>query len=647
MSEINDLTKFVDNSVRLQDDFFSYVNGKWYEETIIPEDKARWGSFMVLREKSIQDVKNLLESEEFSDVNFKKVKKFYAEGMNIERRNKLDVEPIKKYLDQINSIKSKEDLVSVLLLFAEKNLASVFSSSSQIDRKNTSREVPHLYSSGLSLPGNKDYYTDPDKKEIREKFVEYITTLFTFIDLPEPENKANKVLEFETRLADKHYTPVQERDPELTYNAMESLGELQKFVTNMDWKTYFGLFTDLEITKLVLDNPNYFKLLNNLLVQPNLDEWKIYLTARLLNGEAQYLSERFVQAHFDFYGKVIHGTKKLEELYKQILGVINSRFVLGELVGKYYVQKYFPQTSKDKMTDLVKNLLEVMGERIKNLDWMGEETKEKALNKLSHFNIKIGYPDEWEDYSALTFEESDTYFDVVNKSVLHIRKILLSNLYKGPNQNQWSMSPQTINAYYHPFRNEIVFPAGILQFPFFNEHMSDAENYGGIGAVIGHEITHGFDDKGSKFDYNGNMVNWWTENDAKLFSEKGKYLVSEYEKFLVNGKPLNGELTLGENIADHGGIKIAYQAMQLNYEKKGKREDDETLSSEEKFFYSFARIWREKRRPEIEEQFRMTDPHSHPKARVNITLSNIIEFHDTFKINEGDKLYRKELPNIW
>ena len=647
MSEINDLTKFVDNSVRLQDDFFSYVNGKWYEETVIPEDKARWGSFMVLREKSIQNVKNLLESDEFTDNNFKKVKKFYEEGMNIERRNKLDIEPIKKYLDEINSIASKEDLVSVLLLFAEKNLASVFSFSSQIDRKDTSREVPHFYSSGLSLPGNKDYYTDPDKKEIRDKFVEFITTLFTFINLADPERKAKTVLEFETRLADKHCTPVQKRDPELTYNAIESLDELKKYVPNIDWNAYFGLFTDIEITKTVLDNPDYFKLLNNLLTEPDLDEWKIYLTARLLNGEAQYLSERFVQAHFNFYGKVINGTKKLEELHKQILSVINDRFILGELVGKYYVQKYFPQTSKDKMTDLVKNLLEIMGERIKNLEWMGEETKEKGLNKLRHFNFKIGYPDEWEDYSALTFEDSDTYFDVVNKSILHIRQILLLNLYKAPNQNQWSMSPQTINAYYHPFRNEIVFPAGILQFPFFDEHMSDAENYGGIGAVIGHEITHGFDDKGSKFDYDGNMVNWWTENDSKQFTEKGKYLVGEYEKFLVNGKPLNGELTLGENIADHGGIKIAYQAMQLNYKKEGKREDDKMLSSEEKFFYSFARIWREKRRPEIDEQFRMTDPHSHPKARVNVTLSNISEFHNTFKIKEGDKLYRKELPNIW
>ncbi len=646
MSDLSDLSKYVDNAVTPQDDFFAFVNGKWLEETTIPEDKARWGSFVILHEKSIQDVKSLLESSEFNDTDFNKIKKFYKEGMDIKRRNELDIQPIQKIIDKINEIDSKEQLNSVLLLFAEKNHASLFACSSQIDRKNSSQEVPHLFASGLSIASNRDYYLSPDKQEIRDKFVEYITTLFKFINIPNANEKAKTVLKFETLLAEKHFTQVQKRDSELTYNAMQ-FTELQDKISNFQWTNYFKIFSPLDISKLVIDNPDYYTYIDSLLDSPNLEEWKIYLLARLLNGEAPYLSERFIQADFEFYGKVMSGAKKLEDLYKQVLSVINSRYVLGELVGKYYVQKYFSKKAKEKMTDLVKNLLEVMGVRIENLDWMSTQTKEKALNKLRHFNFKIGYPDAWEDYSDLEFSDSDSYADVVNKSVTHIRKIEFDTLYKAPDKNKWGMSPQTINAYYSPYRNEIVFPAGILQYPFFDENMTDAENYGGIGTVIGHEVTHGFDDEGRKFDYDGNMTNWWTEADKKLFTEKTQYIIKEYGQFLVHGKPLNGELTLGENIADHGGIKIAYQALQLNYEKKGKKEDDEELTSEEKFFYSFARIWRSKARPEIEETLRMSDPHSPPKARVNVTLSNITEFQTTFKVKQENNMYRKDIPSIW
>ena len=297
MSDLNDLNKYVDESISKQDDFFTYVNGKWLEQTEIPEDKARWGSFIILAEKSIHDVKSLLETNEFNDADFKKIKKFYNEGMNIKRRNELDYKPVKEYLDRINAIETKEQLVSVLLLFAEKNLASVFGCGSTIDRKNSSQEVPHLYSSGLSIAHNKDYYTDPDKQEIRNKFVEYITTLFTFIGLTDPEKKAKVVLKFETQLAEKHFTQVQKRDPELTYNDKQ-IGELEGFVSNFNWKSYFNVFSPVEITKVVLDNPNYFTLIDSLLGNPNLEEWKVYLTARLLNGEAPFLSERFVQANF-------------------------------------------------------------------------------------------------------------------------------------------------------------------------------------------------------------------------------------------------------------------------------------------------------------------------------------------------------------
>jgi putative endopeptidase len=647
---MNDLLKYVDKSTRLQDDFYYFVNGKWMLETTIPDDKPSWSSFMVLRENSINQVKNLLESSDFDDEDFKKIQLFYKAGMDIVRRNELDYTPIKIYLDKIKAINSVSDVVEVLNVLAKNNLASIFGCVSEIDRKETSREVPHIFSSGLSLPSlystSKDYYLEADKQPVRDKYLEFMTNIFNFINYPNPQSSAERLLKFETKLAEKHYSQVQKRDPELTYNSI-NISELAKYSNTINWINYFKNFTSVDINKVVVDNIDFIKLVNEILTSDHLEDWKIYLTGRLINSSSPYLSERFIDNSFDFYGKIISGSKTLEENSKRVLDLISQRNIIGELVGKYYVQKYFAGESKSKIVGLVSNLLESMKERIKSLDWMSETTKEKALNKLKHFNVKVGYPDVWEDYSSLKFSESDSYFDIINKCVSHIRYLSFENLYQKPNPNKWGMSPQTVNAYYSPYRNEIVFPAGILQFPFFDKSMSDAENYGGIGAVIGHEITHGFDDKGSKFDFDGNMIDWWTQEDSLKFKEKGNYIVSEYEKFLVNGKPLNGQLTLGENIADHGGIKIALQALQVNYAKKGKNEDDSELKSDQKFFYSWARIWRSKRRSELDEQLRMTDPHAHPEARVNVTLANITEFHKNFDIKEGDKLYRKDIPNIW
>ena len=646
----DDLIENIDNSIRLQDDFFAFINGKWLEKTILPDDKSRWGNFDILVEKSIHDVKSILESDDFSDEDFKKVKIFYNAGMDVQKRNEQDFKPLTKILTKIESMKNKKDLLDTLNFLAREGVSSAFHVSSQIDGKDSSREVLHLYSSGLSLPSpgftNKEYYLSPEKEEIRNKYVDHIATLFSFTGDKKALEKAKKVLEFETILAEKHFDQVQKRDPELTYNAT-NLSSLQESYINFNWENHFKAYTAITIEKIVLDNPDFFLFVNSLITDEKVEDWKVYLTARVLNTSASFLSERFVEEDFNFYGKIISGQKRLQDMYKQVLSMINNRYVLGELVGKYYVQKYFPQESKDKMNDLVANLLEVMGDRIQALDWMSDETKKKALNKLKHFKVKIGYPDKWEDYSGLILDENDSYVEIVTKCVNYIQKIFFENLYKAPNPHKWGMSPQTINAYYNQFRNEIVFPAGILQFPFFDTKLTDAENFGAIGVVIGHEITHGFDDKGSQFDFDGNLKNWWTETDKKLFTDKGNYIVEQYEQFLVNGKPLNGKLTLGENIADHGGVKIAYQALMNHYSKTGKREDADALSSEEKFFYSYGRVWRAKQRPEIEEQLRTTDPHAHPKARVNVTLANISEFQELFNVKEGDELFRKEIPKIW
>ncbi len=649
MNDNNDLTQYIDNTVKPVDDFYQYVNGKWIETTEIPDEYPRWGTFLILRDKSLQDVKSLFEHTSEEDNDFKKIKDFYSQGMDIEKRNQQDIEPIQYLLDRINEIKSKEDLVAYLNFSIENGESSVYSFASNIDRKNTTIEVPHLFSSGLSLPTpsipNRDYYLNKEKEDVREKYVDYLSEIFNMIGSNDTRNRANSVLEFEKKLAEKHFTQVQKRDPKLSYNKFY-LDDLIKISPSMDWKGYFKGLTDVKIDYFIIDNPEFYKLVDNLISNESIETWKNYLTARILIFNSNCLSERFENTFFNFFGKIIRGTVKIEPLWKRIISLTNNRSIIGELVGKYYVKQFFPETAKTKMILLVKELLQSMKGRIQDLDWMSNETKTKALEKLSYFGIKIGYPDVWEDYENLSINSEDTFYEIIKKCILHVRNINLSKLYKEPDLKKWFMSPQTVNAYYHPYRNEIVFPASILQFPFFDENMSWSENFGAIGTVIGHEITHGFDDKGSLFDYKGNMNNWWTEEDKNKFEEKGEYFIKQYEDFLVNGKPLNGKLTLGENIGDHGGIKVSLNALR-NYLKKVGLNENDNLASDQKFFYSYARIWRYKGRKEFEELMRLSDPHSHPKARINVTLANIKEFYDCFKVKKGDKLFRDKLPILW
>jgi len=651
------MEKFIDTldeSVRPQDDFYQYANGKWLEETEVPEDKPRYGSFTLLRDLTREQVKNILEMD-FEDEEFKNVSIFYESAMDSQRRNDEDHEPIQRLLDKINMMTNHNDLVHMLIDLAYNGSVNLFRFSSQVDRKNTEVEAPHLSSSGLSLPSrgwgsNRAYYFDEDKEEIRQEFINYLSTLFGF--LRHEEQRASEfaqiVLEMEKQLAKEHYTQVEKRDPQLSYNRME-IDELEELVPNFPWKEYFAKFTTTEITYLIVDNPDFFKRFNELLAEEDINQWKIFLSGQVLIGAAPYLSERFEQANFNFYGKVISGTKEMEDRWKRVLNLLNGRFVLGELIGKAYVKEYFPPEAKEQMIELVDNLQSALRERLTNLSWMSDETKDKAMEKLDHFRVKIGYPDEFEDYTELNLDESNSYIENIQAATKFNRDISLERLYKAPDPNRWLMSPQTVNAYYNPTQNEIVFPAGILQYPFFDMNMTAAENYGGIGGVIGHEITHGFDDKGSQFGPKGNMQNWWSEADKEAFEGKTKYFVSEYEKFQIesSGKPLNGELTLGENIADHGGVRIAFHALQKHWEEHGKPEGEDGFTPEQMFFLSWARIWRTVATPEFEERIRMSDPHSPGKARVNVTLANVPEFHKYFEINEDDALYREELVELW
>ncbi len=641
------IDEYMDNEIRPQDDFFRYVNGKWLKNTQIPPDKTRYGSFTILHDKSMEDVRSIVEQEHEGE--YKSISIFYKAGMDIERRNKLDYDPIKPLLKTIDAIQTRKDLNDAIVQLENKMVLGLINFSSNMDRKNTSIEIPHFSSGGLSLPnprfGNRDYYLEEDKKQIREKYVEHLIRLFEFVGEENAPEKAKSVLDFETNLAEKHYTQVQKRDPELSYNKMEFSDFVAKYPT-FNWNGFVRNYTTLDLNEINIDNPTFFELFDDLLQNASIDTWKTYLKGRLLLLTASTLSERFENAHFEFYGKILQGQKEMQSLWKRIIDWMNNRFVLGELVGKLYVERFFPPSSKEKMNELVNNLIIALENRIKSLEWMSEITKAKALEKLKAFNVKIGYPDVWEDYSGLQLSEDMSFSEILRTTVKYNRDLMLKNLYKAPDKNKWFMSPQTVNAYYSPLHNEIVFPAAILQFPFFDPEMSDAENYGGIGTVIGHEITHGYDDKGSMFGPDGNMENWWTEEDRKAFNERAQHFIEEYEKFKVNGKPLIGKLTLGENIGDIGGIRIAFAAMKEHFRKHGEPPADK-FTNEEKFFMSYARIWRALSRPEIQEVLRTSDPHSPPEARVNVALANIPEFHEVFKTKPGDGMYREKIVTLW
>ena len=640
---IEDVRLYMNNEVSPKEDFFTYAIGKWVETTEIPADKPMYGSFFELLDISKEQVKTVLE-QDHTDPEMRKAILFYNKGKNFTERNSHGYDPIKPYLQMIEGINSRESLIDVIINLSTNSLPHLFVMYSAPDSKNTSIEAPHLYASGLTL-SNKDYYSDDDKAEIRVKMEEMHRSLMSLIGDANAGDHAKQNMDVETKLAEKHHSQVQKRDPDLTYNKFE-LSELKSRYPNFPWERYFRAYTDTPISYIILDNPEFYDFFNSLLNDLSLESWKSFLTAQVLSSTANYLSEEFEDARFEFFGKTLSGTPEKQDVWKRIMSVVNSRSMIGELIGKLYVDKYFPPEAKATMKGLVDNLFIILEERIKNLEWMGEETKQKALHKLSKFNVKIGYPDVWENYNDLHISDQDSFSEMIRKTSLFHRKIKFSRLYQAPDRNRWGMSPQTVNAYYNPSFNEIVFPAAFLQFPFFDMNMSMAENFGAIGLVIGHEITHGFDDEGSKYDADGNLNMWWTDEDRAKFEVKTKYFIEEYNNFLVGGKPVNGELTLGENLADHGGLKVAYHAMQKYYETNP-REDEADLSSEKKFFMSYARVWRSKARPEIEEQLRMSDPHSPAKARVNVALANMKEFHDIYGIQEGDAMYRPDLPIVW
>ncbi len=642
----------LDTTVKPQDDFYQYAIGGWLVDNPIPDSYSRWGSFELLYENNLKQLKTILENSANSKAekgtSEQKVGDFYATGMDSVKIEELGYSPIKEILDNIDKINNKEELIKVAAYLHKHEVSPLFAFFASVDAKNSDMMIARLYQSGMGLPDVEYYYKEDDRsKEIRTKYLEHIYKMFRLINYSETDAKAasENIMELETKLAKSANTLLENRDPNKTYNKLtkENLVEISP---NFDWNLFFNEIGVSNLSEVNVGQPEFFSEISNLMDQTNISDWKAYLKWTLLRNTADYLSSEFVNQDFEFYNKYLTGSKKIQERWKRVSGTLNG--TIGQIVGQIYVKDNFPPEAKSRAKDIVDNLIVSMGESIKNNDWMTDETKEQALVKLNSFGVKIGYPDKWTDYSGLIIS-NDSYFENVWNSWNFLFKDDIRKIGKAVDKTEWGMTPQTVNAYYSPTRNEIVFPAGILQPPFFNKDADDAINYGAMGAVIGHEITHGFDDQGRQYDAKGNIRDWWTEEDAKRFNERTEGLVNQYNQFAaIDTMKVDGKLTLGENIADLGGLTVSFAAFSKTDQfNEGKEIDG--FTPQQRFFLSWAQVWRNNIRDENLKLRLKTDVHSPGKERVNGPFANMPEFFDAFNIKENDKMRRasNEIVKIW
>ena len=624
-----------------QEDFNKFVNAKWMLENKIPNKYTKWGTFEILHQENLNRLNKIIKSINVSNKKYYKLKQLYIEYMNKNKLEKLDSSPIDKYIDEVNLCNSKSDMWKLLAKHYKYGSFAIFSFYPNEDAKNSKLVIPYLYSGGIGLP-DRDYYFDKDKKEIKEKYLQYLESCWCLY-FKEDKN-LDHILELETKFAEKTYTNIQKRDPNIMYNKM-SINELKQ-ICNLDWQSYFSILIIRDIPYLIVDNIEFYKLFFSLWKKLDICVWKDWMKCKIISNFSYYMSKRFYKNKFNFFNKFLSGQIEPKPRWERAVSTVDTYF--GELLGQIYVEKYFPESSKIKMLDLVNNLKKEMKYRLLNLDWMSDQTKKKALKKLSVFRSKIGYPDKWIDFSKINFLKSDSLIEMIVKINCFNFDNEMKRLFKPTDLTRWEMDPQTINAYFHPLRNEIVFPAGILQKPFFDPDADDALNYGGIGTIIGHEMTHSFDDKGSKFDHNGNLKNWWTKKDKDKFDAKAKYFIKEYDKLKVHSKNVNGKLTLGENLADHGGVKISFYALKRVLKKKNQINKIINCETQnERFFKSWAIIWRSNIRCKEALNRLKIDVHSPNEWRINATLANITEFHETYNVKPGDKMYRKNPIQMW
>ena len=633
-----------DSSVRPQDDLYRHFNGGWLSTAEIPADRATDGAFMALRIESEARVREIIESATGSD-EATKISNIYASFMAADAVNAKGASPIANELKEVDAIASLKDFISTLSKLEARGLSGIFGTFIYADMKDASTNIMYLQQGGISLP-DEAYYREEKYADIRAAFLVHVAKIFDLAGVPSSAELATKVMALETSLASHHWDQVKDRDATLTYNKMNR-AQVSALMPAFDWELYLtaGEIPAIVLDSVIVQQPSYFEGLGQILADFDLDAWKAWLKWHIISGAASYLSDEFVQENFAFFGKTLSGTPELRERWKRAVSMIEGS--LGEAVGKVYVQKYFPAEAKTRMEQLVANLIEAYRVSINDLEWMSPQTKVKALEKLGKFRPKIGYPDKWRDYSALETTPDDLYGNV-GRVIKFQRDHELSKIGKPVDREEWHMAPQTVNAYYNPVMNEIVFPAAILQPPFFGLDHDDAVNYGGIGAVIGHEIGHGFDDQGSKYDGDGALNNWWSDSDREAFELRTKALIAQYDALIPEEAPdvnVNGALTIGENIGDLGGLAIAYKAYQISLGGKASPVID-GFSGEQRLLLSWAQIWRAKVRPEEMRRRIATDPHSPAEFRCNQIVKNFTPFYEAFGVTEKDALWLDEQSRV-
>lgn len=639
---------YMDTTVGPDEDFFRYVNGRWLDTNEIPDDKTTWGSFHELREKTDADALALLEKASTSedlDPNSDQAKAVYLYQtiMDTVTRNQQGINPVKPYLAKIEAIENKEDLQEYLTDMQMYGGGGFFSFGVRADAKSSNENAAYLYPGGLGLP-DRDYYVadDSDSQEKRELYKQHITGMLQFLGDSEEEaaQSAERILAFETSMAEPRLDKVQRRDARLSYNPM-SVEELQNKVSAIDWTAYFEEIGAEGVDTIIVTQPKYMQTLQQTFAENNIEDWKEYLRWTLFNDAAGSLTTEIERANWEFYNRTLRGAQEQLPREERALATING--TIGEALGKLYVEEHFPAEAKEKAEEMISNVVKAFENRINNLTWMSDSTKVKAIEKLSTTTIKVGYPDEWKDYSDLEIknpEQGGSYFqNMLNAAKWNVEDNI-SKLDEPVDKSEWFMAPQIVNAYYNPSYNEIVFPAAILQPPFYDYKADAAVNYGGIGAVIGHEISHGFDDSGARFDADGNLNNWWTEKDLEQFEELGGALAEQYGAVeVLDSVYINGKFTLGENIGDLGGVNAAYDGLQIHLKENGHPGEIDGYTPEQRFFLSWATVWRTKMRDEALRNLIKTDPHSPGMYRAVVPLQNIDAFYEAFDIEPGDPMY--------
>lgn len=644
---------YIDSSVSPADDFYTFAGGNWMKKNAIPASETRWGSFNLLEDFNKTALKGLLEQAAAAKQASKgsaeqMVGDLYASGMDTAAIDKAGISAIQSELEKINGITDTKTLIAEIARENQLGYNPLFSLYVGPDDKNVTRNICNLFQGGLGLP-DRDYYfkNEPREKDIRAKYVVHIANLLKLSgeSQADADAHANTIMGMETAMANASMDRVTMRDPYKVYNKF-SLADLSTQTPNIDWKAFMQMIDIKNEDTVLVGQPLFFAALGNMLGKTPINDWKVYLKWHLLSNMSPYLSKDFDMETFNFYGKTMRGQQEQKPRWKRVLGVVDGS--VGEQLGKMYTDKYFTAQAKERMMELVNNLEKAFEARIKKLDWMSDSTKAKAEGKLHAFIKKIGYPDKWRDYTGLEIVR-DSYIKNILSSNRFDYNFMISKLGKPVDRNEWGMTPPTVNAYYNPAFNEIVFPAGILQYPFFDLQVDDAALYGGIGAVIGHEMTHGFDDQGCQYAADGNLKNWWSAEDKSRFDAKTNMVKTQYDAYtILDNKHVNGALTLGENIADLGGVTIAYDAFKMTKQGQGNEKID-GFTPDQRFFLSWAQVWRQNIRDEEAAQRLVTDPHSPGQHRCNGPLSNFAPFYAAFQVKEGNKMFKPEAERakVW